>query len=111
MNFEALVDTSERVRGKTFKGLTDPMLQWMTERLLTLEKDREGHTVYVKPELVVEIAYSDLQDSPRHPGGSALRFAMVKRFRMDRSSRNADTIQSVWSSFEARAGIQQEGSL
>ena len=94
--------------GKTFKGLTDSMLQWMTEKLLTLETGRDGYTVYVKPKLVVEIAYSDLQESPRYPGGLALRFARVKRFRLDKSAAEADTIQTVWSAFEARSGSQQK---
>ena len=94
--------------GKTFKGLTDPMLQWMTERLLSLETGRDGYKVWVKPELVVEIAYSDLQESPRYPGGLALRFARVKRVRMDKSAGEADTIQTVWSAFEAGLGSQQK---
>jgi DNA ligase-1 len=86
--------------GKTFKGLTDEMLQWMTQKLLTLEKHRNTYTVYVKPELVVEIAYSDLQESTRYPGGMALRFARVKGLRKDKSPDEADTIQAVWSIFE-----------
>lgn len=90
--------------GKTFKGLTDRMLQWMTEKLQTLETNRDDYTVYVRPELVVEIAYSDLQESPRYPGGLALRFARVKRFREDKQAGEADTIQTVWSTFEASSG-------
>lgn len=86
--------------GKTFKGLTDQMLSWMTNRLLELETHRDKYTVYVRPELVVEIAYSDLQQSPRYPGGLALRFARVKDFRSDKSPAQADTIQTVWSIFE-----------
>jgi DNA ligase 1 len=97
--------------GKTFKGLTDRMLQWMTEKLLTLETDRDGYTVYVRPELVVEIAYSDLQESPRYPGGLALRFARVKRFREDKRAAEADTIQTVWSAFEASSGRQQKAGM
>jgi DNA ligase 1 len=97
--------------GKTFKGLTDRMLQWMTEKLLTLEMDRDGYTVYVRPELVVEIAYSDLQESPRYPGGLALRFARVKRFREDKQAGEADTIQTVWSAFEASSGRQQKAGM
>ena len=86
--------------GKTFKGLTDEMLQWMTQKLLTLETHRDTYTVYVKPELVVEIAYSDLQESTRYPGGLSLRFARVKGFREDKSPDETDTIQAVWSIFE-----------
>ncbi|RJR32776.1 MAG: ATP-dependent DNA ligase [Desulfobacteraceae bacterium] len=97
--------------GKTFKGLTDQMLRWMTEKLRTLETDRDSYTVYVKPELVVEIAYSDIQESPRYPGGLALRFARVKRFREDKKAGEADTIQTVWSAFQASSGKQQEAGM
>jgi DNA ligase-1 len=86
--------------GKTFKGLTDKMLAWMTEKLLSLETSRDRYTVYVRPELVAEIAYNDLQKSSRYPGGLALRFARVKRFREDKSAAEADTIQTVWSIFD-----------
>ena len=86
--------------GKTFKGLTDEMLHWMTQKLLTLETHRDYYTVYVKPELVVEIAYSDLQESTRYSGRLALRFARVKGFREDKSPNESDTIQTVWSIFE-----------
>jgi DNA ligase-1 len=88
--------------GKTFKGLTDKMLSWQTEKLLKLETHRDDYTIYVRPKLVVEIAYSDLQESPRYPGGLALRFARVKRFRTDKSPAEADTIQTVWSIFEEK---------
>jgi DNA ligase-1 len=81
--------------GKTFKGLTDEMLRWQTERLLALEERREEMTVYVRPELVAEIAFSDVQESPRYPAGLALRFARVKRYRPDKSAAEADTLQSV----------------
>jgi DNA ligase-1 len=87
--------------GKTFKGLTDEMLQWQTERLISLETRRDEWTVYVQPKLVVEIAYSDLQESPRYPGGLALRFARVKRYREDKSPAEADTIQGIQALFEA----------
>lgn len=97
--------------GKTFKGLTDRMLQWMTDKLLSIEMGRDEYTVYVKPEIVVEIAYSDLQESPRYPGGLALRFARVKRFREDKPAGEADTIQTVWSAFEAGSGLQQEARM
>ena len=71
--------------GKTFKGLTDAMLAWQTERLLELEVDRDACTVHVRPELVVEIAFDGVQTSPRYPGGMALRFARVKRHRPDKT--------------------------
>ena len=81
--------------GKTFKGLTDEMLRSQTEQLLKLESHREGHILFVRPELVVEIAFSDIQESPRYPGGFALRFARVKRYRPDKSAHEVDTIQTV----------------
>jgi DNA ligase-1 len=81
--------------GKTFKGLTDAMLRWQTEKLLSLEERRDAWTVYVRPELVVEIEFSDVQQSPRYPAGLALRFARVKRYREDKPAGEADTIQTV----------------
>lgn len=81
--------------GKTFKGLTDNLLRWQTEQFLALEERRDGMTVYVKPVLVVEIAFSDIQESPRYPGGLALRFARVKRYRPDKTPQEADTIRTV----------------
>ena len=81
--------------GKTFKGMTDEMLGWQTEKLLELETARDGHTVYVRPELVVEVAFDGLQQSSRYPGGLALRFARVKGYRPDKSAAEADTIQTV----------------
>ena len=78
-------DTGEYVMlGKTFKGLTDAMLEWQTKEFLAREVSRDEWTVYVRPELVVEIAFSDLQASPRYPGGLALRLARVKRYRDDK---------------------------
>jgi DNA ligase-1 len=81
--------------GKTFKGLTDEMLAWQTEKLRALEISHDRHTVYVKPELVVEIAFNDVQESPHYPGGLALRFARVKGYRQDKSANDADTIDTV----------------
>ena len=81
--------------GKTFKGLTDQMLGWQTDRLLALEISRDDYTVFVRPELVVEIAFNDLQESPHYPGGLALRFARVKGYRPDKSPAEADTIATV----------------
>ena len=81
--------------GKTFKGLTDELLTWQTARLLELEDYRDDWTVYVRPELVVEIAFDGVQRSPRYPGGVALRFARVLRYREDKPAAEADTIASV----------------
>jgi DNA ligase-1 len=81
--------------GKTFKGLTDEMLAWQTEKLLELERERDSWTVYVRPELVVEIAFDGVQRSPRYPGGVALRFARVLRYRTDKSAEQADTLEMV----------------
>jgi DNA ligase-1 len=81
--------------GKTFKGLTDAMLTWQTQRLLELEIARDEWTVHVRPELVVEIAFNDVQQSPQYPGGVALRFARVKRYRPDKRADQADTIATV----------------
>jgi DNA ligase-1 len=71
------------------------MLQWQTERLLELETGRTGHRVDVRPELVVEIAFDGVQRSPRYPGGVALRFARVLRYRPDKRADEADTLESV----------------
>jgi len=81
--------------GKTFKGLTDELLTWQTERLLALEDRRDSWTVYVRPELVVEVAFDGVQRSPRYPGGLALRFARVLRYRDDKTAAEADTIDTV----------------
>ena len=81
--------------GKTFKGMTDEVLAWQTERLQELETHRDGHTVYVRPELVVEIAFDGVQTSSRYPGGVALRFARVKGYRPDKRVDEADTIEAV----------------
>ena len=81
--------------GKTFKGLTDELLSWQTERLLALEDHSDSWTVHVRPELVVEIAFDGVQRSPRYPGGLALRFARVLRYREDKTAAEADTIDTV----------------
>jgi len=81
--------------GKTFKGLTDEMLAWQTRRFLELEIGRDAHTVYVKPEVVAEIAFNEIQASPQYPGGLALRFARVKSYRSDKTAAEADTIATV----------------
>lgn len=81
--------------GKTFKGMTDEMLAFQTEKLLALETHRDDFTVYVRPELVVEVAFDGLQTSPHYPGGVALRFARVKRYRLDKLASQADTLEEV----------------
>jgi DNA ligase-1 len=81
--------------GKTFKGLTDEMLAWQTQELLRLEIGRDSYTVHVKPELVVEIAFNEIQVSPRYVSGLALRFARVKRYRTDKTAAEADTFETV----------------
>ncbi|HVQ29183.1 MAG TPA: ATP-dependent DNA ligase [Vicinamibacteria bacterium] len=86
--------------GKTFKGLTDAMLRWQTEKLLSLETGRDQWSVQVRPELVVEIAFNDVQESPRYPAGLALRFARVKRYREDKPASEADTVQTVRAIFD-----------
>jgi DNA ligase-1 len=89
-------DTGELVMlGKTFKGMTDEMLAWQTDHFLTLEVRRDAYTVYVEPSTVVEIACDGLQISTRYPGGVALRFARVLRYRPDKSPDQADTIATV----------------
>jgi DNA ligase-1 len=81
--------------GKTFKGLTDEMLRWQTERLQSLAVSDGEWVVNVRPELVVEIAFDGVQTSPRYPGGVALRFARVLRYREDKTAAEADTIDDV----------------
>ncbi len=81
--------------GKTFKGMTDAMLQWQTQWLLSHELSRDAYTVYVKPELVVEIAFDSVQESPHYPGGMALRFARVKRYREDKRADEAETVDTL----------------
>jgi DNA ligase-1 len=83
--------------GKTFKGMTDEMLRWQTERLLGLAVERNEWLVRVRPELVVEIAFDGVQNSRRYPGGVALRFARVLRYREDKTAAQADTIDTVLS--------------
>ena len=81
--------------GKTFKGLTDELLRWQTERFQQLEVSRDDYTVYLRPEIVVEIAFDGVQTSTRYPGGMALRFARVLRYREDKTPQQVDTVQSV----------------
>ena len=81
--------------GKTFKGLTDELLTWQTERFLDIATDKGDWVVEVRPEQVVEIAFGGLQRSTRYPGGLALRFARVVRYRDDKTAAEADTIDTV----------------
>jgi DNA ligase 1 len=93
--------------GKTFKGLTDEMLRWQTEELLKLEVARDSYTVYVEPKIVVEIAFNEIQISPRYKSGLALRFARVKRYRTDKAAEDIDTFQTV----QKLAGVAVNASL
>jgi DNA ligase 1 len=81
--------------GKTFKGLTDELLDWQTKEFLARETERKGIAVFIRPELVVEIALDGVQTSTRYPGGIALRFARVKRYRPDKEPAEADTIDDL----------------
>ena len=81
--------------GKTFKGLTDEMLAWQTRKFLELEIGRDDYTVYVRPEVVVEIAFNEIQGSSQYPGGVTLRFARVKRYRDDKTAAETDTIATI----------------
>jgi DNA ligase 1 len=90
--------------GKTFKGLTDELLTWQTERFLDLETSREGQVVWVRPEQVVEIALDGVQASTRYPGGVALRFARVRRYRPDKGPADADTIDAVQAMLSGSGG-------
>jgi DNA ligase-1 len=89
--------------GKCFKGLTDELLAWQTKELLARETERRGITVFVRPELVVEIALDGVQSSTRYPGGVALRFARVKRYRPDKNAGEADTIHDLRALLPARS--------
>ena len=88
--------------GKTFKGLTDEMLEWQTARLLELEERRTANTVWVRPELVAEIALDGLVTSPRYPAGMAMRFARVRGFRPDKGPEDVDTVETVRALYERR---------
>jgi DNA ligase-1 len=102
-------DTGEYIMlGKTFKGLTDEILAWQTQEFLAREVSRDAYTVTVRPELVVEIAFSDLQASPRYPGGLALRLARVKAYRPDKSPAQADTMAAVRKIYAAQSGSEAE---
>lgn len=96
--------------GKTFKGLTDAMLEWQTAEFLARVSRRDRYTVYVRPEIVVEIAFSDVQASPRYPGGLALRLARVKGYRPDKRVEEADTMETIRKIYAAQsAGTDASG--
>ena len=90
--------------GKTFKGLTDEMLEWQTKEFLGREVSRDAWTVYLRPEVVVEVAFNEVQESSQYPGGLALRFARVKAYRPDKRAEEADTIAAVRRIYEAQGG-------
>jgi DNA ligase-1 len=90
------MDSDEFVMvGKTFKGLTDDLLRWQTAQLSAIETGRDGIVVHVRPELVVEVALDGVQASTRYPGGVALRFARVRRYRDDKLAGDADLISDL----------------
>jgi DNA ligase-1 len=89
--------------GKTFKGLTDELLEWQTKELLERETGRQGIALFARPELVVEIALDGVQSSTRYPGGVALRFARVKRYRPDKDAEEADAIDDLRALLPAKA--------
>ena len=96
--------------GKTFKGLTDQLLTWQTQRLRELAVGpTDQWVVQVRPELVVEVAFDGLQTSPRYPGGLALRFARVVRYREDKPASEADTIDTVRAIHDAASAREQAG--
>ena len=97
------------VVGKTFKGLTDQGFQAMTERLLALERSRQGGTVIVHPEVVVEVLFNEVQTSSQYASGLALRFARIVRIREDKPAAAADTIQTLHELYEQQ--FQYKGSL
>jgi DNA ligase-1 len=92
--------------GKTFKGMTDALLEWQTKRFQELAVATDGHVVHVRPEQVVEIAFSDVQESSRYPGGMALRFARVKRYRDDKTADQADTVDTVRAILAGQRGVR-----
>jgi DNA ligase-1 len=91
--------------GKTFKGLTDEMLAWQTRRFLELEIARDQYTVYVRPEVVAEIAFNEIQASSQYAGGLTLRFARVKRYRPDKSAGEADTFATIQAIYQQTTGL------
>lgn len=97
--------------GKTFKGMTDEMLAWQTQELQKRAVGGNDWTVVVRPGLVVEITFNDLQASPRYPGGLALRFARVKGYRPDKTPRDADTMDTVRAIYAAQARVPLQSAV
>jgi DNA ligase-1 len=97
--------------GKTFKGLTDELLAWQTAEFQKIAVDQRGHVVFLRPELVVEIAFDGVQQSPRYPGGLSLRFARVRRYRADKRAEEADTIDTVRAIFERSRGQRADAEV
>lgn len=91
--------------GKTFKGLTDDMLAWQTKRFLEIEIARDRYAVYVRPEIVAEIAFNEVQASSQYAGGLTLRFARVKRYRLDKRAVDADTFAMVQTIYQQTTGL------
>ena len=90
--------------GKTFKGMTDAMLEWQTGRFRELAVGTDGYVVHVRPEQVVEIAFNDVQESSQYASGVALRFARVKRYRDDKTAEQADTLETVYAILRGQVG-------
>ncbi|PYR07374.1 MAG: ATP-dependent DNA ligase [Acidobacteria bacterium] len=91
--------------GKTFKGLTDEMLAWQTKKFLEIEIGRDDYTVYVRPEVVAEVAFNEIQASSQYPGGVTLRFARVKAYRSDKAAADADTIGTIQALYRGQTGV------
>jgi DNA ligase-1 len=92
--------------GKTFKGLTDEMLAWQTKRFLEIEIARDQYAVFVRPEVVAEIAFNEVQASSQYSGGLTLRFARVKRYRSDKSAAGADTFAMIQTIYRQTTGLE-----
>ncbi|MBN2336245.1 ATP-dependent DNA ligase, partial [Candidatus Bathyarchaeota archaeon] len=108
----AVWDGSEYlVIGKTFKGLTDDEFRWMTDRLQGLKESETDYTVHVRPELVVEVAFNEIQRSPHYKSGYALRFARIKRIREDKAPGDADTLSRVETLYEGQFRYKDRVSL
>src|SRR5690606_23741171 len=90
--------------GKTFKGMTDETLRWQTETFPSLAERVEGHVMYVRPAVVAEIAFNEIQVSRRYPAGMALRFARLKGYRPDKGPEDADTVETVRRMLAAQEG-------
>jgi DNA ligase-1 len=98
-----------KVVGKTFKGLTDAQFQTVTERLLALERSRKGGTVFVLPQVVVEVLFNEIQASSQYRSGLALRFARISRVREDKTPAQADTLQTLRQLYDQQ--FQYKGRL